>query len=129
MIRRPPRSTLFPYTTLFRSGRVEHRDGRRASRPNRLADHRPWARRRSLVRPDARRQEPDAGAAVTRAATLIPGDGIGPEITAATLQVLDALGMRFDWDEQYGGMTAVDKAGTPLPNPTLDSIRRSRPCL
>ena len=66
---------------------------------------------------------------MTRTATLIPGDGIGPEITAATLQVLDALGMRFDWDEQYGGMTAVDKAGTPLPNATLDSIRRTHLCL
>ena len=46
-----------------------------------------------------------------REATLIAGDGIGPEITQATLQVLDALGVSFDWDEQYGGMAAVDKAG------------------
>jgi len=63
---------------------------------------------------------------VTREATLIPGDGIGPEITAATLQVLDALGVQFTWDEQYGGMAAVEKAGTPLPNATLDSIRRTQ---
>ena len=63
---------------------------------------------------------------MTREATLIPGDGIGPEITAATLEVLDALGIAFDWDEQYGGMSAVEKAGTPLPNATLDSIRRTR---
>jgi isocitrate dehydrogenase (NAD+) len=63
---------------------------------------------------------------VTREATLIKGDGIGPEITQATLQVLDALGMQFDWDEQYGGMAAVEKAGTPLPNATLDSIRRTK---
>jgi isocitrate dehydrogenase (NAD+) len=61
-----------------------------------------------------------------REATLIAGDGIGPEITAATLQVLDAVGVQFDWDEEYGGMSAVDKAGTPLPNATLDSIRRTR---
>ena len=60
-----------------------------------------------------------------RAATLIRGDGIGPEITAATLDVLDALGMQFDWDEQYGGMSAVEKAGTPLPNATVDSIRQT----
>jgi isocitrate dehydrogenase (NAD+) len=66
---------------------------------------------------------------VTREATLIAGDGIGPEITEATLQVLDALGMRFAWDEQYGGMAAVEQAGTPLPNATLDSIRRTRLCL
>jgi isocitrate dehydrogenase (NAD+) len=63
---------------------------------------------------------------VTREATLIPGDGIGPEITAATLQVLDAIGVQFTWDEQYGGMAAVEKAGTPLPNATLDSIRRTK---
>jgi isocitrate dehydrogenase (NAD+) len=69
---------------------------------------------------------PDTRAAVTREATLIAGDGIGPEITQATLLVLDALGVQFDWDEQYGGMSAVDKAGTPLPNATLDSIRRTR---
>jgi isocitrate dehydrogenase (NAD+) len=62
---------------------------------------------------------------VRREATLIAGDGIGPEITAATLSVLDALGVEFDWDEQYGGMSAVEKAGTPLPKATLDSIRRT----
>ncbi|PYP50883.1 MAG: NAD-dependent isocitrate dehydrogenase [Gemmatimonadetes bacterium] len=60
-----------------------------------------------------------------RAATLIAGDGIGPEITEATLSVLDALGVGFDWDEQYGGMSAVEKAGTPLPKATLDSIRQT----
>jgi isocitrate dehydrogenase (NAD+) len=63
---------------------------------------------------------------VRREATLIAGDGIGPEITEATLSVLEALGVAFDWDEQYGGMSAVEKAGTPLPNATLDSIRRTK---
>jgi len=62
---------------------------------------------------------------VKREATLIAGDGIGPEITEATLSVLDVLGAEFDWDEQYGGMSAVEKAGTPLPKATLDSIRRT----
>jgi len=62
---------------------------------------------------------------VKREATLIAGDGIGPEITEATLSVLDALGAEFEWDEQYGGMSAVEKAGTPLPKATLDSIRRT----
>jgi isocitrate dehydrogenase (NAD+) len=60
-----------------------------------------------------------------REATLIVGDGIGPEITHATLQVLDALGVQFDWDEQYGGMSAVEKAGTPLPDATVDSVGRT----
>jgi isocitrate dehydrogenase (NAD+) len=63
---------------------------------------------------------------VTREATLIAGDGIGPEIMQATLLVLDALGVKFDWDEEFGGMSAVDKAGTPLPNATLDSIRHTK---
>jgi isocitrate dehydrogenase (NAD+) len=63
---------------------------------------------------------------VTREATLIAGDGIGPEIMQATLLVLDALGVKFDWDEEFGGMSAVDKAGTPLPNATLDSIRQTK---
>jgi isocitrate dehydrogenase (NAD+) len=62
---------------------------------------------------------------VKRRATLIRGDGIGPEITDATLLVLDALGMQFEWDEQYGGMSAVEKAGTPLPNATLESIKHT----
>jgi isocitrate dehydrogenase (NAD+) len=62
---------------------------------------------------------------VKREATLIAGDGIGPEITEATLSVLAAVGAEFEWDEQYGGMSAVEKAGTPLPKATLDSIRRT----
>src|SRR5207245_5713303 len=49
----------------------------------------------------------------------------GPEITQATLKVLDALGVVFDWDEQYGGMSAVEQAGTPLPDATVESIRRT----
>jgi isocitrate dehydrogenase (NAD+) len=58
-------------------------------------------------------------------ATLIPGDGIGPEIVAATLKVLDALGAPFDWDVQQGGMAGLAAAGDPLPQATLDSIRRT----
>ena len=58
-------------------------------------------------------------------ATLIPGDGIGPEITAAVVEILDALGKPFVWDVQQGGM-AVEKSGDPLPPALLDSIRRTR---
>jgi len=58
--------------------------------------------------------------------TLIPGDGIGPEITAATRKVLDATGVQFDWDEQVAGMAAVDRSGDPLPDATVESIRRTR---
>src|SRR2546422_359466 len=95
-----------------------------------MANHRARRGRRRLDGPHAGGEEPDTGPALTVGeATLIRGDGIGPEITEATLQALDALGMTFDWDEQYGGMAAVEKAGTPLPNATLDSIRRTRLCL
>lgn len=60
---------------------------------------------------------------MTYQVTLIPGDGIGPEITAETLKVLDATGLSFAWDEQAAGVTAIERAGTPLPEGTLDSIR------
>lgn len=59
-------------------------------------------------------------------ATLIRGDGIGPEITSATLSVLDALGNPFEWDEQTGGEAAIALGLDPLPEATLDSIRRTR---
>jgi isocitrate dehydrogenase (NAD+) len=59
-------------------------------------------------------------------ATLIPGDGIGPEIVEATLAALDALGVSFDWDVQQAGLAGVKSAGDPLPQAALDSIRRTR---
>jgi len=59
-------------------------------------------------------------------ATLIPGDGIGPEITDAVVSILDALGSPFAWDVQEGGNAALAKVGDPLPPPLLDSIRRTR---
>ena len=58
--------------------------------------------------------------------TLIRGDGIGPEIMTATLDVLKALGVKFEWDEQVAGMAAVEKVNDPLPPATLDSIKRTK---
>lgn len=58
--------------------------------------------------------------------TLIPGDGIGPDITDATLTVLDAAGANFDWDRQVAGAAGVSEKGTPMPDETLESIRRTR---
>ena len=60
------------------------------------------------------------------AATLIPGDGIGPEIVHATMRVLDALGRPFEWDVQQGGMAAIAQNGDPLPPALLDSVRRTK---
>ena len=59
-------------------------------------------------------------------ATLIPGDGIGPEIVDSTLAALEVLGAPFQWDTQIAGLEGVKSAGDPLPPKTLDSIRRTR---
>jgi isocitrate dehydrogenase (NAD+) len=59
-------------------------------------------------------------------ATLIPGDGIGPEIIDATVATLKALGAPFEWDTQIAGLEGVKTAGDPLPPKTIDSIRRTR---
>ncbi|MEO8511467.1 MAG: isocitrate/isopropylmalate dehydrogenase family protein [Chloroflexota bacterium] len=59
------------------------------------------------------------------AVTLIPGDGIGPELAAATTPVLAATGINFEWDEQSAGEATIAAEGTPLPDRVLDSIRRN----
>ena len=58
--------------------------------------------------------------------TLIPGDGVGPELTEATRRVLEATEVGFDWDVQEAGADVVERYGTPLPDPVLNSIRRNR---
>ncbi|GBR53944.1 isocitrate dehydrogenase [Neokomagataea thailandica NBRC 106555] len=58
-------------------------------------------------------------------ATLIAGDGIGPDITASVTTVLDALGAPFEWDKQEAGLGAFEKEGTALPEKTLESIQRT----
>ncbi len=60
------------------------------------------------------------------AATLIPGDGIGPEIVRATTDVLTALGAPFVWETQQAGLAGIEASGDPLPTVTLDSIRRTK---
>lgn len=63
------------------------------------------------------------------AVTLIPGDGIGPEITAATLRILDAAGATLEWDRQVAGMAGVTAFDDPMPDATLESIRRTHVAL
>src|SRR6202163_4688091 len=58
--------------------------------------------------------------------TLIPGDGIGPEVTAATRRVIEAAGVRVDWEVQEAGAAVAEKRGTVLPDEVLESIRRNR---
>ena len=57
--------------------------------------------------------------------TLIPGDGTGPELTEATRRVLEATGVEFDWDVRQAGVDVMEEAGTPLPEETLDSVKRN----
>lgn len=59
-------------------------------------------------------------------ATLIPGDGIGPEIMQATLAALEALDAPFEWDWQVAGLAGMQAAGDPVPQATMDSIRSTR---
>jgi isocitrate dehydrogenase (NAD+) len=58
--------------------------------------------------------------------TLIPGDGIGPSISAATVRIVGASGADIAWDEQVAGMAGAARYGDPIPDCTLDSIKRNR---
>jgi isocitrate dehydrogenase (NAD+) len=61
--------------------------------------------------------------------TLISGDGIGPSISSATVRLLEAAGADIAWDAQYAGMAGVARFGDPIPDQTLDSIKRTRVAL
>jgi isocitrate dehydrogenase (NAD+) len=61
--------------------------------------------------------------------TLIPGDGIGPELAEATRRVLEASGVAFEWDTVDAGEAVIAEYGTPLPDHVLESIRRNRVAL
>ena len=58
--------------------------------------------------------------------TLIPGDGIGPEVTSAARRVAEATGVSFEWDVVEAGEPAIKASGTPLPDAVLESIRKNR---
>ena len=62
----------------------------------------------------------------THAATLIPGDGVGPEVVEAARRTLAATGVAFDWDVQPAGSEVAEREGAPIPNRVLDSIRATR---
>jgi isocitrate dehydrogenase (NAD+) len=61
--------------------------------------------------------------------TLIEGDGIGPEIAAATVRAVEAAGGAIDWEAADAGAAAVQNHGDPLPNATIDCIKRNRVAL
>jgi isocitrate dehydrogenase (NAD+) len=66
---------------------------------------------------------------VAHLVTLIPGDGIGPEVSEATQRVMDATGVGLEWAVEEAGAAALAREGTPLPDRILDSIRRTRVAL
>jgi len=66
---------------------------------------------------------------MTHTITLVPGDGIGPEVTEAVLQMLSAAGVSIDWERHEAGILALEKHKTPLPPELIASIRRNRVAL
>jgi isocitrate dehydrogenase (NAD+) len=58
--------------------------------------------------------------------TLITGDGVGPELAAAARRCVDATGVKIQWDVQEAGLDAMERTGTPLPEATMESVRRTR---
>src|SRR5437867_7017558 len=66
---------------------------------------------------------------MAHAITLIPGDGTGPEITAATRRVLEATGVEFIWDIHQAGLEMLEKHGTVLPETVIESIKRTKVAL
>ena len=61
--------------------------------------------------------------------TLIRGDGIGPEVTAAALHIMEAAGVAIEWEEMEAGIQVVPKYGKPLPDQAIESIRKNRVAL
>ena len=58
--------------------------------------------------------------------TMIPGDGIGPEISEAMRRVVDSTGVKIDWEIQEAGADVMDKYGTPLPDQVIESVKRNK---
>ena len=63
---------------------------------------------------------------MARTVTLIPGDGIGPDVTNSVQEVIDALGVDIEWEIAEAGETVMEEKGTPLPEDVLESIRRNK---
>ena len=64
-----------------------------------------------------------------RTITLIPGDGIGPEISDAVVKIIEASGLKIDWDVQNAGADVVEKEGSPLPDRVIESIKKNKVAL
>jgi isocitrate dehydrogenase (NAD+) len=66
---------------------------------------------------------------VTHTITLIPGDGIGPEVTGAVVRILERAGLQAEWESHLAGVLALERHGSPLPEELLASIRRNKVAL
>jgi isocitrate dehydrogenase (NAD+) len=66
---------------------------------------------------------------VTHRITLVEGDGIGPEVTSAVVRILEAAGLRAEWEPHLAGVRAIEPHGSPLPVELLDSIKRTKVAL
>jgi isocitrate dehydrogenase (NAD+) len=66
---------------------------------------------------------------VTHTITLIPGDGIGPEVTAAVVQIVERAGLEVEWESHLAGVLALEREGATLPQSLLDSITRNKVAL
>ena len=66
---------------------------------------------------------------MTHTITLIPGDGIGPEVTAATVKILETAGLQVEWESHLAGVLALERHGATLPPALFDSIRRNKVAL
>src|SRR5579864_4648099 len=73
----------------------------------------------------SRRRKPNRD----RAVTLIPGDGVGPEVTSAAVAVIAATRVQIKWDRQAAGASAFRRFGTPVPDALIESLRRTRVAL
>src|SRR6476661_6823727 len=58
--------------------------------------------------------------------TLITGDGTGPELAEAARRTIDATGVKINWDVQEAGVDVMARTGSPLPEATMESVRRTR---
>jgi len=61
--------------------------------------------------------------------TLVPGDGIGPEVSGAVVKILDSAGLQVEWESHLAGVLALERHGSTLPDELLDSIRRNKVAL
>ncbi|MGZ3511546.1 MAG: isocitrate/isopropylmalate dehydrogenase family protein [Candidatus Binataceae bacterium] len=83
---------------------------------------------RAKVNSDGRRGARGKGEGTPRV-TLIPGDGVGPEVIGAAVKVIEAVGVKIDWDRQLGGAIALKRFGSPVPDQLIDSLKSTKVAL